>query len=87
LSWKKSTVLSDYIPGGGRWQDVNASYAVTRRSGLYVKGFLQFEHISSFPLLFPGSRDNVTAAVELGFLPQWGRAQSPANSSDGSSSR
>lgn len=72
FSWKQSRVLSDFVPGGGKWQDFQSSYAVTHRSGVYLKALLQFEHISSFPLLFPGSRNNVTAGIELGFLPQWG---------------
>jgi hypothetical protein len=73
LSWKQSRVLADFVPGGGKWQDVQAAYSFTSHSGLFVKSVLQFEHISSFPLLFPGSRNNVVASVELGFFPQWGR--------------
>jgi membrane-associated phospholipid phosphatase len=76
FSWKQSRVLSNYIPGGGKWLDYQASYSRTSRSGLYLKGFLQLEHISSFPLLFSGARNNVVASVELGFLPQWGKRQS-----------
>lgn len=72
FSWKQSRVLSDFVPGGGKWQDYQVSYSVTKRSGLYFKGFLQFEHIFSYPLLFPGSRNNLVASIELGFLPQWG---------------
>jgi hypothetical protein len=80
FSWKQSRVLSDYIPGGGKWQDYQSTYSFTSHSGLFVRSFLQFEHISSFPLLFPGARNNVVASVEFGFLPQWGRHQntSPA---------
>ncbi len=76
FSWKQSRVLKDYIPGGGKWQDFQTSYSYTSRSGVYLKSLLQFEHISSFPLLFPGSRNNVTASIEIGFLPQWGKRQS-----------
>ena len=82
FSWKQSRVLSDFVPGGGKWQDFQTSYSVTKRSGLYFKGFLQFEHISSYPLLFAGSRNNVVAAIELGFLPQWGRHATASNSSE-----
>jgi capsule assembly protein Wzi/PAP2 superfamily protein len=89
LSWKQSRVFSDFVPGGGKWQDYQASYSITRASGVYFKGFLQLEHIFSYPLLFPGSRNNLVAAVELGFLPQWGRHTavpvSPASSSGNSS--
>jgi Capsule assembly protein Wzi/PAP2 superfamily len=72
FSWKQSRVLSDFVPGGGKWQDYQASYSVTRLSGVYLRALLQFEHISYFPLLFQGSRNNVVASIELGFLPQWG---------------
>jgi membrane-associated phospholipid phosphatase len=85
FSWKQSRVLSDFVPGGGKWQDYQASYSITRRSGVYLNALLQFEHISSFPLLFPGSKDNFTAAIELGFLPQWGRQKaslSPSGNAD-----
>jgi hypothetical protein len=73
LSWKQQIVLKDYVPGGGKWQDYSARYSLTRRSGIYLTALFQFEHIFSYPLLFSGSRNNVTAAVELGFLPQWKR--------------
>jgi hypothetical protein len=76
FSWKQNVVLKDYVPGGGKWQDCQASYSVTKRSGVYFKGLLQFEHIFSYPLLFPGSRNNVVAALEIGFLPQWRRQSS-----------
>ena len=70
-----------------RSQDYQLSYSVTKRSGLYLKSFFQFEHISSFPLLFSGTRNNVVASVELGFLPQWGRSTTLSNSNAGSPSR
>jgi hypothetical protein len=79
FSWKQSRVFSDFVPGGGKWQDYQASYSTTKRSGVYLKGFVQFEHIFSYPLLFTGSRNNLVAALEIGFLPQWGRRA--ANSS------
>jgi hypothetical protein len=90
LSWKQNVVLKDYVPGGGKWQDWQAAYSITKHSGISLKAFLQFEHIFSYPLLFPGSRNNVTAAIELGFLPQWRRfadipAVSQANQNEGSS--
>jgi membrane-associated phospholipid phosphatase len=76
FSWKQSRVLSDFVPGGGKWQDCQSAYSVTTRSGAYIKSFLQFEHISSYPLLFTGSKNNVTAGIEIGFLPQWGHRAS-----------
>jgi membrane-associated phospholipid phosphatase len=81
FSWKQSRVLSDFVPGGGKWQDFQATYAVTKHSGVYLKTFFQIEHISSFPLLFAGSRNNVAAAIELGFLPQWAKHPAARTSS------
>jgi len=73
FGYRHAEVASDFIPGGGKWHDFQASYSVAKRSGVYLKGFLQVEHIVSYPLLFPGSPNNVTAAVELGILPRWDR--------------
>jgi membrane-associated phospholipid phosphatase len=82
FSWKQNIVLNDYVPGGGKWQDYQASYSVTRRSGLYFKGLIQFEHIFAYPLLFAGSRNNLVASVELGFLPPWGRQSALSTTAD-----
>jgi Capsule assembly protein Wzi/PAP2 superfamily len=79
FSWKQSRVLSDFVPGGGKWQDYQASYSITKRSGVYLNALCQFEHISSYPLLFSGSRNNVVVALELGFLPQWRRQSAIAS--------
>jgi hypothetical protein len=76
FSWKQSRVLSDYLPGGGKWQDYQTSYAFTSHSGFYLKGLLQLEHIFSFPLLFPGARNNVVASLEIGFLAPWSHRES-----------
>lgn len=73
FGYRHGQVASDFIPGGGKWHDFQVSYSVAKASGVYLKSFVQFEHIVSYPLLFPGSRNNVTATVELGILPQWGR--------------
>ncbi|HXR32533.1 MAG TPA: capsule assembly Wzi family protein [Verrucomicrobiae bacterium] len=66
---KNSEVYSDFIPGGGRWQDYRATDEVALRSGLYFRSFVQFERIGHFPLLFSGARNNVTASLEIGFAP------------------
>jgi hypothetical protein len=81
LSWKQSRVLDDFVPGGGKWQDIQAGYSFTSHSGVFMKTVVQLEHISSFPLLFSGARNNVVAFVELGFLPQWSRSQRNSTSS------
>ena len=73
FGYRHAQVAGDFIPGGGKWRDFQVSYSVAKPSGVYLKSFVQFEHIVSYPLLFPGSRNNITATVELGILPQWGR--------------
>jgi len=72
VSYKNSLVDTHFIPQGGKWQDYGIQYEGLERSGLYVRGAFQFEHISSYPVLFQGSRNNVTASVELGFSPAGG---------------
>lgn len=80
FTWKQSKVLGDYVPGGASWQDVRADYGKTLASGAYFKALLQVEHIEKYPLLFSGPRNNVTASVELGFLPAWRKARGAAPS-------
>ncbi len=66
---KNSEVDTDFIPGGGRWQDYRATHEAALRTGVYFRSFLQFERIGHFPLLFSGVRNNVTASLEIGFAP------------------
>jgi hypothetical protein len=67
--YKNNFVDPAFIPGGGAWQDYSLQNELHRRSGFYVKSQLQYEHISHYPLLFNGRQQNVTAIVELGFMP------------------
>jgi hypothetical protein len=69
VMYKNNFVDPAFIPGGGAWQDYSVRNEVHRRSGFYVKSQLQYEHISHYPLLFNGRQQNVTAIVELGFMP------------------
>jgi hypothetical protein len=69
LMYKNNFVDPAFIPGGGAWQDYSLQNEFHRRSGLYLKSQLQYEHISHYPLLFNGRKQNVTAMVELGFAP------------------
>jgi hypothetical protein len=69
IVYKNNFVDPAFIPGGGAWQDYSVQNEFHRRSGLYVKSQLQYEHISHYPLLFNGPQQNVTAIVELGFMP------------------
>ena len=68
--YKNNFVDPAFIPGGGAWQDYSLQNEFHRRSGWYVKSQLQYEHISHYPLLFNGRQKNVTAIVELGFMPK-----------------
>jgi len=64
---KNSEVDTDFIPGGGKWQDYRATYEAVLRSGIHFRSFVQFEHIADFPVLFSGARNNLTASLEIGF--------------------
>ena len=70
FTYKHNTVSRDFVPQGGAWQDYSLRHELYLRSGLYVKSQLQYEHISRYPLLFSGPQRNVTAVVELGFVPR-----------------
>ena len=69
LMYKNNFVDPAFIPGGGAWQDYSVQNEFHRRSGFYAKSQLQYEHISHYPLLFNGRQQNVSAIVELGFMP------------------
>jgi len=69
LMYKNNFVDPAFIPGGGSWQDYSLRNEFYHRSGFYVKSQLQYEHISHYPLLSNGRQQNVTAVVELGFMP------------------
>jgi hypothetical protein len=69
FNYKHSSVNSDFVPGGGHWQDYSVQNQLTLHSGFYMKTELQYEHISSYPLLFNGPQQNFTATLEVGFSP------------------
>jgi membrane-associated phospholipid phosphatase len=70
FTYKHSTVSSDFIPGGGAWQDYAWSNDLYLKSGFYLRSQLQYEHISYYPILFNGPQHNVSAIVEFGFSPR-----------------
>ncbi len=70
LFYKRSSVGTELVPGGGAWQDYSVRNEMYLRSGLFLKTELQYEHISSYPLLFNGPQRNVTAILEVGFSPR-----------------
>jgi hypothetical protein len=70
LIYRHNSVSADFIPGGGAWQDYGVRSDVYMRNGFYVRSELQYEHISRYPLLFSGVQKNVTASLELGFIPE-----------------
>ncbi len=68
FTYRHNTVSSDFVPGGGAWQD----YAVRSEmhfGGSYFKAEVQYENISHYPLLFNGRHENVAAILEVGFVP------------------
>ncbi len=69
FTFKHNTVSQHFVPRGGAWQDYGLRQEVGFRSGFYLKSQLQYEHISRYPLLFPGPQSNITAVVEMGFVP------------------
>jgi len=69
FTYKHNTVSQDFVPQGGAWQDYGLRHEIELRSGVYVKSQLQYEHISRYPLLFSHPQSNITAVVELGFVP------------------
>jgi len=70
FTYKHNTVSRDFVPHGGAWQDYSVRSEISLRSGFYLKSQLQYEHISRYPLLFLGPRNNVAAVIELGMIPQ-----------------
>jgi polysaccharide export outer membrane protein len=69
FTYKHNTVNQRFVPQGGAWQDYSLRHEMYLHSGLYVKSQVQYENISRYPLLFPGPQRNLTAVVELGFIP------------------
>lgn len=70
FSYKHNSVSPDFVPKGGHWQDYSVRQEWHLGSGVYIKSEAQYEHISSYPLLFRGPASNVTAIVELGVVPR-----------------
>ena len=70
FTYRHNAVASDFLPGGGAWQDYSVRNDAYLKSGLYVKTELQYENISRFPALFNGPKSNFTAVVEVGFIPR-----------------
>jgi len=73
FSFRQSTVSHSFVPGGGAWQDYSLRHELQTRAGVYLTSRLQYEHISSYPILFPGPQSNLAAIVEMGFIPHRSR--------------
>jgi Capsule assembly protein Wzi/PAP2 superfamily len=67
ILYRHNSVSSDFVPGGGAWQDYVLRSEMHFRGGAYVKAEVQVENISHYPLLFKGPQKNVTAILEVGF--------------------
>src|SRR6202046_27282 len=70
FQYKNSSVDRAFIPGGGAWQDYSLSNSFYSNSRFYMKGQLQYEHISHYPKLFHGVRRSFTTILEMGFTPE-----------------
>lgn len=70
LMYRHNSVSADFIPGGARWQDYAVRNSVYLAGGLYLCSELQYERISRYPLLSDGVQRNVTAILEVGFIPE-----------------
>ena len=68
--YRHNSVNAEFIPGGGAWQDYGLRNELYLRNGVYLKGELQYENISRYPVLFSGRQRNVTAILEVGFYPE-----------------
>jgi hypothetical protein len=68
--YRHNSVATDFIPGGGAWQDYAVRSETYLRSGFYIKAEAQFENISHYPILFDGPQKNLTAILEIGFSPR-----------------
>ena len=68
--YRHNSVASDFIPGGATWQDYALQNALYLRNGFYVRSELQYEHISRYPVLFTRVQNNLTAILEVGFIPE-----------------
>lgn len=70
FAYRHSSVTKEFIPGGGRWDDLAIKHELYLQNGAYVRSRLQFERISEYPTLFAGRAHNVVAAFEVGFMPR-----------------
>ena len=70
ILYRHNSVAADFVPGGASWQDYALRNAMYLRNGFYVRSEVQYEHISRYPLLFSGVQSNVTAILEVGFIPE-----------------
>lgn len=70
FTYKHNSVSRDFVPQGGFWQEYGVRHEMYLHSGLYVKSEVHMEHISRYPLLFPGPQNNLTAIVGLGLYPR-----------------
>jgi hypothetical protein len=70
LTYKHNVVSTDFVPGGGDWQDYSLQDETYLRNDFYVKAAVQYENISRYPILFDGSQRNLSATLEVGYNPQ-----------------
>ncbi|MCI0628371.1 MAG: capsule assembly Wzi family protein, partial [Acidobacteria bacterium] len=69
FGFKFTRVHENFVPGGGLWHDYALRYERELGRDWYVRSGVQIERIARFPLLFPRSKVNATALLELRFAP------------------
>ena len=68
--YRHARVNPDFIPGGGRQDNISVRADLLVRSDLSLSSFLQYERWS-FPLLSVGSKSNFTSSFQLTFWPRY----------------
>ena len=74
VGYRNGHVSTDFVPGGGVYNDVSARANWSLRPDLAVAGLVQFERWS-FPLLAAGAQSNATVSVQFNYHPHWRVAQ------------
>jgi hypothetical protein len=70
LGYRGGKIPSDFVPGGGRLDDVSLRSDFTVRQGVEVSAWIQLERWD-FPLLRSSIVSNTTASVQITYRPKW----------------
>jgi hypothetical protein len=70
LGYRRASVSSDFVPGGGSLNDFSIRTDLRLRSDVFFSGGVQYERWR-MPLLAPDLQTNVTASFQFTFRPHW----------------